>query len=469
MSHTKPNNNPSYNNNNLYNQNHLLSKKLRKHLPNSLGLRNHGNTCFMNCILQCLFHTSPLADFFITHQFEHDIEFIIHQKKDANLSNHIVNTNQNLPQFLFTNRFYRLLNSLWKNTYEANLSHELKQLIGHLNPTFSGGTQNDSHELCVWLLDKLSQELSFKLADKSLSSDSTLNPPKTSSFVEELFQVEFKSTVVCSKCNYHSSKYETDMMLSLPLPQNQTINTKHDEPKKIAKQQRKPIYPLLILANQASIKNIIANDNSGSVEQSSRSTFYVPSTNQTQNGHSQSSNHHTTPFHVKIGFCIQSGVDSNSTETINDYMITNPRISGLRTYISSAYHLNQANLVFINLNNIQKNLTDDHSVSNCFLTQSNRTAFNTNPSDSMCILELSSPLLNNNESQIPLLNIIGINVYHESSLHEPAEMKRLVSYGMPFVLLINRDCSYSELCRKLLESQSKFFKDKNMLKYKVIF
>lgn len=97
-----------------------------------------------------------------------------------------------------------------------------------------GGNQNDSHELCVWLLDRLSQELSLKLPTRLSeapgrpkashnNSDENAQPPATitSSFVEELFQIEFKSTVICSKCHYQSSKFENDMMLSLPLPQNQ--------------------------------------------------------------------------------------------------------------------------------------------------------------------------------------------------------------------------------------------------------
>lgn len=83
----------------------------------------------------------------------------------------------------------------------------------------------------MWLLDRLSQELSLKLPSRLCEAAAPKSPPSsgkppaaatiTSSFVEELFQIEFKSTVICSQCNYQSSKYENDMMLSLPLPQNQ--------------------------------------------------------------------------------------------------------------------------------------------------------------------------------------------------------------------------------------------------------
>jgi hypothetical protein len=109
--------------------------------------------------------------------------------------------------------------------------------------------------------------------------------------------------------------------------------------------------------------------------------------------------------------------------------------------------LSAVQLVFLSLGHVEATLSETQILQESHL-------------DSLCILELHSPLPSaHTETQLPFINIIGINVFLEE--------QRLVCHGLPFVLIVNRTCGYSELCRKLLEVQSRHFKDRNMLKYKV--
>jgi len=545
----------------------LNNKKLRKQLPFNSGLKNHGNTCFMNCVLQCLFHTSPLADFFITDQFQRDMQYITHHEKFNQLQHqqnilgqlpphHHQQLQQqqhsSLPQFILTKHFYRLLTSMWRNSYDSNYSAELKHLIGYMNPTFAGGHQNDSHELCVWLLDKLSQELTIRI-ETPISPQLLLNNAKTQmkiqslSFIEELFQVQFKSTVICSKCNYQSNKYETDMMLSLPLPQQQNTKTKQNvnkqqvniqsDQQQVNKKQRRSLFANLVLSNQISVR-YITNENISSVgdtfdqNDSCKSRFYTNNESIQSsidiNDTVDSAKTYTCPFHVKIGvniqisssgiesmpsnMCVNGSNDSNcssvssTTSSISSQSsagsvgsstssccpnsqlpngcnrsstVLNPTIGDLRRYVSASYQLRHADLVFIDLNRIQLLLSDCQSIKDNFLSNKYNDFIRTNIIDSMCIVELNCPTVRV-QPNMPLINVIGINVYYETissynlgnqnqqSDHcEAKPTKKCVCYGLPFVLLINRDCSYSDLCKKLLEAQFKYFKDKIMLKYKV--
>ena len=439
---------------------YLLNKKIRPHMPFNLGLKNHGNTCFMNCILQCIFHTSPLAEFFIAGQCERDIQNKTYQISYEKQNGSSLKQNQ----FILTRYFSRLLYSMWRNGYESNYSYDLKQIIGCINPMFAGGYQNDSHEFCVWLLDKLSQELTIKIP-LSLKDP---NKVHSSSFLEELFQIRFKSTVVCTRCSYQSSKNETDMMLSLPLPTNGKAN-------KNLKNKNSTLYPHLILSNQMTIKRLIINNadsvqtsnSDSSSDTSSKSKFYLNETDHPDNSNGEVTSYRT-PFHVKLGLSLIEN-DNVHHQSFNLYSIeynsvaSDPCFGDLKTYLSDIYSLPRSLIVFIDLNRIQLNLNDNQFISDIVAVRKmNEDNGNESLLDSLCVVELVYPIV----KAVPFINIIGINVYFESL--EPGGLSpRCVPYGLPFVLLINRDCSYSELCRKIIEAQSKYFKDKNTIKYKV--
>ena len=346
-------------------------------------------------------------------------------------------------------------------------------------------------------------------------------PPKTSSFIEELVKVKFKSTVICSKCNFQSSKFETDMMLSLPLPQLSNASKLVDIKSLNTSKQptRRSLYANLILNNVQSINYITTLTQQQYQQQNSspsttatsfnqfnpsqrgnyndfnsnlsKSKFYLPENGQILNKKSpflhstsfprnESSDILTPPYHVKIGVNIHVSNDNSyarELSNLNNSMsanstVVNPDFNDLRCYIKTTYKLEQSDLVFVDLNRTQTKLNDATSVKKIFYqdcgdnSSADKELFIVN--DSICVVELNQIM---DKSQVPLLNIVALNVYFVQKKHDSDENgkfnKKCICYGLPFALLINRDCSYSDLCKKLLESQSKYFKDKNILKYKV--
>ena len=43
-------------------------------VPGVIGIRNHGNTCFINAILQCLSYTDILAEYFVLDMYKGDLK-----------------------------------------------------------------------------------------------------------------------------------------------------------------------------------------------------------------------------------------------------------------------------------------------------------------------------------------------------------------------------------------------------------
>ncbi|XP_036157111.1 ubiquitin carboxyl-terminal hydrolase 8 isoform X1 [Myotis myotis] len=183
--------------------------------PALTGLRNLGNTCYMNSILQCLCNATHLADYFNRNCYQDDI----------NRSNLLGHKGEVAEEFGI------IMKALWTGQYKYISPKDFKITIGKINDQFAGYSQQDSQELLLFLMDGLHEDLNkadnrkrhkeenndhlddFKAAEHAWQKHKQLNE----SIIVALFQGQFKSTVQCLTCHRKSRTFEAFMYLSLPL------------------------------------------------------------------------------------------------------------------------------------------------------------------------------------------------------------------------------------------------------------
>ncbi|NXF77710.1 UBP2 hydrolase, partial [Sclerurus mexicanus] len=179
------------------------------------GLRNLGNTCFMNSILQCLSNTKELRDYCLQNQYLRDL-----------------NNNSRMRTALMS-EFAKLIQLLWTSSPNESVSpSEFKTQIQRYAPRFVGYNQQDAQEFLRFLLDGLHSEVNRVLVRPRASTDSLDHLPddeksrqmwrryqeREDSRISDLFVGQLKSSLTCTECGYCSTAFDPFWDLSLPIP-----------------------------------------------------------------------------------------------------------------------------------------------------------------------------------------------------------------------------------------------------------
>ncbi|XP_010892126.2 ubiquitin carboxyl-terminal hydrolase 2a isoform X2 [Esox lucius] len=186
-----------------------------KNAQGLVGLRNLGNTCFMNSILQCLSNTPNLRDYCLHNSYRRDLS-----------SNSRTNTGALMEEFA------KLLQTMWtSSSSEAVGPSEFKTQIQRYAPRFVGYNQQDAQEFLRFLLDGLHNEVNRVTVRPRGNTEDLDHLPdrekgekmwkkyleREDSKIVDLFVGQLKSSLTCSTCGYCSTVFDPFWDLSLPI------------------------------------------------------------------------------------------------------------------------------------------------------------------------------------------------------------------------------------------------------------
>lgn len=192
----------------------------RNRTPAVCGIHNHGNTCFMNAILQCLSNTDPLAEYLVMDQFKVDMRRNkVHGKKYG-------------TKGIVTERLAALLKGLWSCQYVPEISQTFKNSVAKFGSQYEGSNQHDAQEFLLWLLDKVHEDLntatkktykkpknSHGKADEEVAAETLANHMRCNrSFIHDWFQAQLRSSLTCLRCGKASNTFDPYLCISLPVP-----------------------------------------------------------------------------------------------------------------------------------------------------------------------------------------------------------------------------------------------------------
>ncbi|SNX87490.1 related to Ubiquitin carboxyl-terminal hydrolase 4 [Melanopsichium pennsylvanicum] len=191
------------------------------------GLKNLGNSCYMNSTLQCLSATIPLARFLL----------------DGSYKQAINRTNPLGTQGQLATALAGLVHVMWGEKYAFVSPVTFREAMARFAPSFRGYDQHDSQEFLAILLDGLHEDLNYVVTrpaaiemtpereheletlPQQIASvkEWSIYRMRNDSLIVDWFQGQFRNKLTCLTCGKTSTTYEAYTYLSLPVPHGRGV------------------------------------------------------------------------------------------------------------------------------------------------------------------------------------------------------------------------------------------------------
>lgn len=169
------------------------------------GLQNIGNSCYLNSVIQCLLHCSPIRDYFINGRFKSEIN------SRSKTKGKCAEATSSLFQDLLAGK--------------TSSPRSVKSAVNSFSGLFRGTSQEDAQEFLRWYLEALHEDVQkvtskpriTKEAESAREAWSQYTSRENSQIVD-LCVGQLKSSLTCSHCGYVSNVWDPFWDLSVPLP-----------------------------------------------------------------------------------------------------------------------------------------------------------------------------------------------------------------------------------------------------------